>query len=233
MKLYLTLLVILTANLLGLGPATSVAVALDLEYAEAGFDFGHIGIDYKVFHDFLIYNKGDKPYKIDSFRVSCDCTTLKLADSTLNPGDTIQFRLSFETRNYYGPTNKTFTVYTDYTPMAEFKLYYQSIIGQWVGGLKPTPVSVMLLPGQKPKTISIRNQLFDEISIVKQVQYDSSFTVEMLSPKASKGGELLFKIGASDQLKSGTHMSSLTIEIATGGDRKPVVLTIPTRIVKY
>lgn len=227
------LIVILAASLLGFGPATSVADARELDFAEAGFDFGHVGIDYKVFHHFLLFNNGDKPYKVDSFNVSCDCTEVKLSDSIVNPGDTVRFSLSFETKNYYGPTNKTFTIYTDYQPLAQFKFYYQSIVGQWIGGLKPTPESVMLLPGNKPKTVSIPNRLFDEVSIIKQVQHDSSFTVELLSPKASKGGELLIRIAPAGHLTSGTHMSSLTIEIATGGDRKPVILTIPTRIVKY
>lgn len=227
------LVLVFAACLLGLGQATSVSVARELDFVEAGFDFGHIGIDYKVFHNFLLFNNGEKPYKVDSFKVSCDCTNIKLSDSTVNPGDTVQFSLSFETKNYYGPTNKTFTIYTDYQPLAQYKFYYQSIIGQWVGGLKPSPESVMLLPGHKPKTVSIPNRLFDEISIISSIQHDSSFTLELVAPTASKGGELLITIAPGSHLKAGTHMSSLTIKIATGGDRKPVVLTIPTRIVKY
>jgi len=225
--------VIFLAGLIGFTLTTSVSAARELDFAEAGFDFGHTGIDYKVFHDFLLFNNGEKPYKVDSFDVSCDCTEVKLSDSIVNPGDTVRFSLSFETKNYYGPTNKTFTIFTNYGALAEYKFYYQSIVGQWVGGLRPSPESVMFLPGHKPKTISIPNLLFDEISISKQVQHDSSFTTELLAPKATKGGNLLIRIVPGDHLKSGTHMSSLTIEITTGSDRKPVVLTIPTRIVKY
>jgi len=227
------LLIIIVAGLLSLGQIASVHAARKLDYTEQGFDFGHIGIDYKVFHDFLLFNNGDKPYRIDSLDVSCDCTDVKLSDSTVNPGDTVRFLLSFETKNYYGPTNKTFTVYTTYQPLAQFRFYYQSIVGQWVGGLRPAPESVMFLPGHKPKIISIPNRLFDEISIVKRVQYDSSFSVELLTPKAAKGEQLQVRITPNSNLESGTYMSSLTIKIATGDDREPVILTIPTRIVKY
>lgn len=233
MKKNLISIIFVTACLLYFNSVTSVSVARDIDYAESGFNFGHVGIDYKVFHNFILFNNGNRPYKVDSFIVSCDCTNVKLSDSILNPGDTVQFLLEFETKNYYGPINKTFTVFTNDAVMAQFKLNYQSIVGQWVGGLRPTPESVMLLPGHKPKTISIPNRHYDEIEIVKQLQHDSSFTVELLEPKASKGGQLLLRIGASDHLKPGTHMSCLTIEITTGLDSRPVVLTIPTRIVKY
>jgi len=207
--------------------------ARDIGYDERVYQFGHVGIGFKVLHKFALYNKGDQPYKIDSCYTRCSCSSVKLKDSTMYPGDTAYIELSFETQDYYGPTNKSVSVFTNYQAFAQHKFFYQAIVGQWFRGLKPDPISLFFLPGHGTKKIVLPNRSGFDISIVNLYQYDSTFTVKASSDKATNGKNLEFSVTPAEGLQTGTYHSNFTMEIGIGDKQKPIVLTIPVKIVRY
>ncbi len=226
MKLFFVLTILFFAN-------EPVYAESDLKYDEAGFNFGSVGIDYQVQHTYFIYNTGSKSHKIDSLNVSCDCTQVTISDSVISPGDTVYFHLSFETRNYYGPTTKTFTVFTNYSGLQEYKFYYQANVGQWLNGIRPDKVSLFLLPGNIKKNISIKNRMPYEVSIINQYVSDSSFSINMLSSSASKDELIEFEVLPVKDLKAGTYRSTFTIELKLGNKEKGERMSFPVKIVKY
>ncbi|MCK4372826.1 MAG: hypothetical protein KAW61_06740, partial [candidate division Zixibacteria bacterium] len=65
------LLLILTSSAVG-EPSEEPAGPNRLVYSEQVFDFGHVGIDFKLFHTFYIINNGPEPVPIKRVATSCD-----------------------------------------------------------------------------------------------------------------------------------------------------------------
>lgn len=207
--------------------------ARDIGFDKGVHQFGHVGIGFQVMHKFALYNKGDQPYKIDSCFTGCSCSSVDLKDSVIYPGDTVFIELAFETQDYYGPTNKSVSVFTDYPALARHKFFYQAIVGQWFRGLKPNPISLFFLPGHKTKKIVLPNATGYDIKIVDMYRYDSTFTVEPSSNKAANGKSLEFAVTPAEGLTTGTYHSNFTLKIGIGDRPEPIVFTIPVKIVRY
>ena len=208
------------------------AFSQGLKFEEQMYDFGHIGIDFKVQHTFIFENRTDVPVKILDLDVSCDCTSVNTVDTVVQPGDTAFFHLTFETKDYYGPINKSFTVTTDHPKMPELKYFYLSIIGQWFNGIKPDPISLFFLPGKKAQTITIPNTHFDEISVASLENSQEYVTSKIITEKAKRGSSVQVEIAPAEDLPAGTYYTTVGISIKTD-DTEPVLLSIPTKIVRY
>lgn len=197
------------------------------------YDFGHIGIDFKIYHSYPIFNNGSKPVKITGLDVNCDCTTVSKSDSIIAPNDSVMITVSFETKNYYGPTNKIFTVRTDDSLRPEIKFFYLSIVGQWFNGLKPAPMSLFFLSGHNDKTITVPNKFFDKISL-KNVEVAHPYVdIELKRTEAVKGEKLELIVSRRKEVDSGTFRTSLTLRIEVPDDDEDVFLTVPVKIVGY
>jgi hypothetical protein len=204
-----------------------------LQVDEATYDFGQVGVDYQVYHNYKLFTNGTKPIRIESLKVSCDCSTAYLTDSTVRPGDTVQLELSFNTRDFYGRTSKSLTVYTNDPRMPKFELYYLSTIGQWLAGLKPEPIALFFLPGHKSKPVTITNTQFDEYTL-EPAGCAHTFVSTSLSPTVvTKGQTKTFDVHVGDDLGPGTWNSSVRVKASVKGIAEPVYITIPIKIVRY
>jgi len=196
-------------------------------------DFGHMGVEYVVYHTFKLVNSTDRPYRILKVTPHCQCLNVSTADSVLEPGDTAYFWMSFNSENFYGATQKSFTVYTDHPENSEIQYSFFAMVGQWTDGIKPEPKSVFFLPNHKPKKVIIENTQFDEISVAILRQYNESFTVNVVKERAGKGQALELEIAPRADLSSGTYNSCVTLAVSRTGQNGPIILTIPVKIVRY
>lgn len=203
-----------------------------LTYDEQMHDFGHIGIDFKIQHTYIFKNRTDVPIKIKNIDVSCDCTTVHSTDTLVLPGDTAFFNLTFDTKDYYGPVNKSFRVFTDHPKLPKLEYFYVSIVGQWFNGLKPKPISLFFLPAQKERTIRIPNVFFDEISIVSVSHPKNYVTTYVKTQKANKGKFVEVVIAPDKNLKEGTYLTTVTINVQTDNNDN-TIMSIPVKIVRY
>lgn len=198
------------------------------------FNFGHIGVDFKVHHTYRLINILDVPLQITGVDAPCECSHVILHDSLAEPGDTVYFDLAFSTKNLYGPTNKSFSLLTDHPEHPELQYVVQAFVGQWPHALKPEPLSFMFLPGQPvAKSLRIPNRLFEEISVLSVRQHDSSFTVQIRRNTADRGGALEFEVSANEQLGPGTYNSNFTVTLGKKGIDELTVITLPVKVVKY
>lgn len=201
-------------------------------YGETVFDFGHVGIDYTIYHRYPFVNRTPDTLRILNVLAHCDCSSAHAADTVLAPGDSTSINLRFNTKNFYGPQNKTISVTTDHPSMQTVEYFYLSIIGQWFDGIKPEPASAFFLPATKPVRIRIPNAGAGPTEIDKIDQLDNYFTVKILSPRAGKGEALEVEVAPSPNVGRGTYHSNFTMAVANGTD-EPTILTIPVKIVRY
>lgn len=211
---------------------SSPAVSYEgLKFSELLYDFGQVGVDLKVFHDFKFFNDGDQPVRIDSIEVACECSSILFKDSTVNPGDTVSLKLTFETTHYYGPTRKSLTVYS--SDGRKTVLQYISDVGRWPKGMKPDQPFLFFIPGQGSKKINIENTEFDKIEVLRIEPYDTTFQTAMLESEAEKGKQVTLEIKPRTTLKVGTYLSSFRLALLLPEEKNPFFLTIPVKIVVY
>jgi len=196
-------------------------------------DFGSIGFDFEVFHDYPLINGSDKTIDIVSCVVTCDCSRALVIDSSLAPGDTAWVRLSFSTTDYYGPSRKTVTIETSDPDAPPLELYYTAQIGQWRYGVRPEPVSLFYLPGKKSKTAALMNPELDFIKITNIERFDDRFSVEIKTEKASKGKSVEMLVAPREDLPAGTYLSNFEVTLEVPDGLEPLVVTIPVKIVRY
>jgi len=204
-----------------------------LTVVEEFFDFGHVGIEYKLFHEFKVINSGSKLIKIDSINVPCDCSTVRYRKDSIKKGDTLDFVLTFDTKDFYGPVNRKFKIYLSVPEKKTISLIYLANVGQWMNGLKPNPFSIFFLPTHKKKTVKIPNKFFDKISLELERQYDNSFTVEIIKAEAERGEKLELSLSPNPELGKGTYLSNFTLKVIVGEDEEATFLTIPVKIARF
>ncbi|MBW1803866.1 MAG: DUF1573 domain-containing protein [Deltaproteobacteria bacterium] len=203
-----------------------------LEYQEI-YEFGHIGLGYKVFHGFIITNQGDKPVRIEKVSSTCECNYAFASDSTIAPGDSISILMSFETTNYYGRTSRSVVVETDHPKVPEITFYHQSTIGQWYYNMKPDPISLFFLPGHSSRKIVLPNPDLERVELSGFEISHPHFDVKVVTGETDRGGQLELEILPRAELKAGTHLSSLTLTVKLPGEAKDYVLTIPVKIARF
>jgi hypothetical protein len=204
-----------------------------LEFGETKYDFGFIGIDYTGYYNFMLYNPGTETIIIKSAGASCDCSRVSVEDTLIGPGDTAYVRLAYNTRNFRGPTMQTFTVATSSEQSPSVTVSYSSNVGQWMEGVKPNPLSLFFLPGQKPKNIIIANQKFSKMTATLLDQADSIYSVNLERAETKKGGQIEIEVAPHDGIATGTYNSSFRLQVAVTDIEQPIILTIPVKIVRY
>jgi len=202
-----------------------------LKFSELLYDFGQVGTDLKVFHDFKLFNDGDKPVLVDSIEVACECSSILFPDSTINPGDTVSLKLTFESIHYYGPTRKSLTVYS--SDGRKTVLQYISDVGRWPKGMKPDQAFLFFIPGQSSKKINIKNTEFEKLEILRIEPYDTVFQAAVLESEAEKGKQVTLEVKPRETLKEGTYLSSFRLALKLPEENNPFFLTIPVKIVVY
>ena len=178
--------------------------AQSLSYSDQVWDFGHVGIDFKVYHSYWIANDGDSPVSIKDIVVTCECSHVLGSDTVIAPGDTVFFKLTFETKNYYGAVNRSFSVILGSEEIPELQFHYLATVGQWFYGIKPDPISLFFLPAHKSRIITVTNSSFDELETRIIEQSDESIIASVKTNSARKGKAIEIEVRPSDAIGSGT-----------------------------
>jgi Protein of unknown function (DUF1573) len=81
------------------------------------FNFGTITAGQVVSHSFRFVNTGNKPLIVTDTRVQCGCTVAEKPTEPIQPGDTSEIKVKFDSVNKEGHTNKTVTVASNAEPV--------------------------------------------------------------------------------------------------------------------
>lgn len=225
MKHRLSLMICLVLLVMTIGTSRA-----GISFDEQVFDFGSVGIEFKLKHSFRFYNDGQDTIRIHKVEAPCNCSSARLLDSTVAPGDTAYFQVTFNTKDLYGPTNKQIKVHTDDSLRPLTYYHYVSVVGQWFNGLRPTPISLFFRPGKATGKVTIPNRGYDLISVAGMIPFDNSFTTSVQKTKARRGELLELEIRPTESGSRGTHHTNLTLHIDTGDGAEVTILTIPIKI---
>ncbi|MCM8800551.1 MAG: DUF1573 domain-containing protein [Candidatus Omnitrophica bacterium] len=77
------------------------------------WDFGKIKEGEIVKHTFILNNDSDKILTISEVNTSCGCTVSQLEKKVINPGESINLEVSFNSRGYSGIVRQFIYVHTD------------------------------------------------------------------------------------------------------------------------
>ncbi|MDO8424582.1 MAG: DUF1573 domain-containing protein [bacterium] len=67
-----------------------------IEMSPATFDFGDIQYGQIVEYDFTVKNTGKSVLEIKRVATSCSCTTAKISQETITPGETVNLRVRYD-----------------------------------------------------------------------------------------------------------------------------------------
>jgi hypothetical protein len=102
----------------------------DSLFHEAGHDFGPVPRGAQVRHDFTFTNTTGETLTVSDIRASCGCTTGRVLNPTIEPGQTGTIEARMDTRNFVGvkSTSLIVTLYTSGGRHAEVRLGVRSNI---------------------------------------------------------------------------------------------------------
>jgi len=139
-----------------------------LQVSELDWDFGYIPTGVSVTHRFVLKNVGNKPLKIVSVKPACGCTSAPLAKTDLEPGESTDLEVTFNSKNFKGKATKSVAVLTDDSNQVT-NLKFSTDVGSTVPTLilEPADVNFDSVPlGQKAsRKLKITNNDIQAVNI--------------------------------------------------------------------
>lgn len=87
-----------------------------IHFAEPVHDFGTIQSGEKVSHNFVLTNSGNEPLVITNAKGSCGCTVPKYPTDPIQPGQTGEIEVTFNSEGKHGAQTKTVTLTANTEP---------------------------------------------------------------------------------------------------------------------
>ena len=166
-KLFLFLLAMAILAAAGLTADKSAQKAeLPLEPDEYLWHFGMIPRDATVSHHYALTNKHPHTVTITEIISDCDCTKVPKTPVAISSGETYLFKVTFDSKTYFGQTNRDIRLVTDYQPMPEMTLYFTSLAARKPNTVNITPPLTAIITGKNTQNFTIEN-LSDEKTIFR------------------------------------------------------------------
>jgi len=109
------------------------------------YDFGTVIDQEAVEHAFRIGNTGDSELVIERVKTSCGCTTARLADKIVKPGEHVEIECRFTLDGRHGPQTKNVYVHSNDPEQSIYKL---QITGTIRNEVDLTPGNAVFSSGQ-------------------------------------------------------------------------------------
>lgn len=196
-------------------------------------EFGYVGIDFLVYHTAYIVNSTDDTVAVKKLYYKCECNRITEYDSLIPPQDTGFFRIEFNTKDYYGPIQRSLKITLDDDQETTFEFSHRAVVGQWFKGLKPNPVSLFFLPRHKSKQLEIPNVRHPKLEFELHERADTTFDVRLIEDSARRGKSLIAEITPKEGLAPGTYNTSVTMMVSIEDVQLPALMTFPIKIVRY
>ena len=213
------------------GAKTPVASQPPLVPSEQVWIYGYIPKDGWVSHHYFLTNPHKDTITIKELIPGCDCTYLPKGPITIPPGGTYLLESTFDTRTYFGETNRDIHIVTDFAPNPEMDLYFLSVVDRQPGSVEIAPTSTAFIEGKETQTFKIKNLSDDATHFVVHVDNDSLFTVSQNELSSSGKGEVQFTATPIwDRIHAGTTHTCIVVDVIRD---KELRITIPITVSKY
>jgi hypothetical protein len=229
--LIFSLIIFLLAGIALSGKKRSGESALPLEPDEFMWHFGMVPKDAWVSHHFALTNTHKDTITITKIDADCDCTYTPRTPVSVPPGETYLMKVLFDTRTYFGETNRNILIVTDYKPSPEMPVYFTSLAARRPNTITVSPRSTAFIPGKDTQKFTIENLSDEKTQFKIYIDSDSVFTVsetEFTIKGKQESDITVFPIW--DRIPNGSHHSCLVLEASRG---EAFRVTIPIKINKY
>ena len=113
-----------TQNYSGLQPRILIS--------EEEWDFGKVTRGEKPTHIFIVKNGGEGDLIIESLKESCACIEASISTTRIQPGESAELKVSYDTTDYLGKDEKHIHIYSNdpQVPDARINLYVETEVLQ-------------------------------------------------------------------------------------------------------
>ena len=157
-------------TILGIFLSVYSAYGANLKLSESSINFGNVKEGPPVTKTITITNKGTETVKIANTSTSCACTSVKLAKSSLEPGESTELMIKYNTYKYPGKFDKTVTVFTG--PEGKEKTVIHLL-----GNVEPIPMGVIAMKPRKTEVGELNSNKKNKVRIVLENEGDAPLTV--------------------------------------------------------
>lgn len=207
--------------LLALTAITSAAeksaakVELPLDPDEYLWHFGMIPRDATVTHHFALTNNHQETVTITKIENDCDCTHVPKTPIAVAPGETYLMKVTFDTKTYFGETNRDIHLVTDYKPLPEMTVYFTSLAARRPNTVNISPPLTAFITGKNSQNFIIENLADEKTGFRLYLDNDSLFSISdaVFTLKGKEKKEVIVS-PFWDRVPSGSHYSCLVLEVS-------------------
>jgi len=198
-------------------PPASPASGPIIEFDNATYDFGRAATGEKVRHTYVVTNTGNQLLEITNVHPGCHCTTVGDWTHAVQPGQTGQISLQFDTTGLNGTVTRTIDVYSNAKNKGRETLYLKGIV--W----KPFDVSpgiaVITVPpdstNEMTMTVRIVNQMESPVVVSNPVSANRLFSAVLKEIKPGK--EYQLAVTAKPPFSPGNSPGTITLNTSYPG----------------
>lgn len=136
--------------------------------------FGMTPRDATVTHHFALTNRHKDTVTVVDLEADCECVTVPKTPIAVAPGQTYLLKVEFNTKTYFGETNRDIKVKTDYDSLPVMVLYISALAGQSPRTLKITPPFTAFIPGKDEQTFTVENLSDQKTGFTVLIDHDST-----------------------------------------------------------
>jgi hypothetical protein len=228
----LLLLCLLIGSLILAAPKSQEESEPVLISSDSIWVFGFIPKDAWVTHHYVLTNPHRDTVTIIKIETGCDCTHPPRVPIKIPPGDSYLFRVQFDTRTYFGDTNRDIRIITDYETNPEFYLYFMSVVAREPKTIDISPKSTAFIPGKNSQDFVIRNLHNDKTDFRILIDHDSTILVTESSFSLKKDEEKKITVRPFwDKVTPGYNYGCLVLDVSR--KEQDFRATIPIKLNKF
>lgn len=202
------------AGFIGAAPKNPKSQEPPLITSETNWAFGFIPKNSWVAHHYILTNPHRDTITITEIEPGCDCTHTPRPPIKIPPGETYQFKVEFDTRTYFGDTNRDIRLVTSFEPNPEMFLYFMSVASRDPHTITVTPQSTAFIPGKTEQEFVIKNFHENETKFKIFVDYDRTISVSETSFTLERDEEMKFQVKPLwDKIPKGSNYTCLVVEV--------------------
>lgn len=197
------------------------------------WDFGDVWYGQKLNSSVTIKNEGDEALKINRVRASCGCTAGQAKKNILQPGESTEVAVSFDSKKRQGQVNTQVNIFSNDPDRPQSTIYLKGFVKRAVG---INPIGGCVLRGMDPAAVvtgkaTITNQVDEPMNIEIKSVDTKNFEVELKEIEPGKVYEVLATSKPPFQFGRTTGMITLATSLSREPEiNLPIVATIVQRV---
>ncbi|MFQ5805413.1 MAG: DUF1573 domain-containing protein [Phycisphaerae bacterium] len=209
----------------GKAPPPESAAAPKLEVSTSEWDFGVKWAGEKAETTITLRNVGDAPLHIDRVKTSCGCTAARVKDKVLQPGETQDVEVSYNTKKRTENVNQKVDVYSDDPQHPVTTILVKGRVRQWVKTNPPRGLQFGALGRDEIVTKSVEIECAYEEPLKLKLGEFSSRHFDVRLEEVEEGKRYKLSATTNPPLPDGTLRAN--VRLLTGMELVP---EIPLRI---